>query len=240
MSRGAIDRQVSFAGRLDAGRTADEEDARLVTAFQGGDRDAFAGIYSRYFDRVYGYLRVLLKHSHDAEDAAQQVFVQVFEALPRYEQRGKPFAAWLFTVVRNYALQQLQRQGRVEIVDPAELNRRRERALDDEPSLRALEWVTDTDLLIFIERLPLAQRQILALRFMMGLTTAEIAKVLDRKPDTVRRAQSRALVFLRQRLAAVGRESNNTDQAGALTYVKQARVLRARRFQLTNRNGPVQ
>lgn len=243
MTRGATDKHVAFSGRSAAARSDDVADARLVTEFQAGNTDAFAGIYTRYFDRVYGYLRVLLKHRQDAEDAVQQVFTQAFEALPRYEPRGKPFSAWLFTIVRNYALRQLQKQGRIEVVEPAEVDRRRDQAIAEEPMLRALEWVSDTDLLIFIERLPLHQRQILALRFMMGLDTVEIAKVLDRKPATIRRAQSRALAFLNQRLAAIGRTSTSSsrhDQAGALTYIKQARVLRARRFQLTNRNGPTQ
>jgi RNA polymerase sigma-70 factor (ECF subfamily) len=241
MSRGATDKSVAFTGRSDAELSEDREMARLVTAFQAGDREAFADIYSHYFDRVYGYLRVLLKKSHDAEDAAQQVFTQALEALPRYQQRGKPFSAWLFTIVRNYALQQLQRDHPIELMEPAELDRRRDRAISDDLGLRALEWIKDNDLMIFIQRLPLTQRQILALRYMMGLTTAEIAKVLDRKPATVRRSQSRALAFLRERLDAIGRTSSFSrhDQANALTYVQQARVLRARRFQLQDK-GPRQ
>ncbi|MDX6632089.1 MAG: polymerase sigma-70 factor, subfamily [Solirubrobacterales bacterium] len=230
---------VAFVERIEASaeHVEDLDTARLVTRFQAGDSGAFTELYRRYFDRVYGYLRVLLKQTRDAEDAAQQVMLQVLEALPRYERRAQPFRAWLFTIVRNYGIQQAQRQGRVDLVDPATLDRRRDGVAPD-AELHALDWVSDKDLLLFIERLPAAQRQVLVLRFMMGLSSAEIARVLDRNPDSVRRAQSRALSFLRRRLTAVGRESSRGDLAGARGYLRQARVVRARRFALLH-SGPI-
>lgn len=231
---------IAFAERIEPPAEAREDidTARLVVRFQSGDQSAFTPLYQRYFDRVYGYLRVLLHRSRDAEDATQQVMLQVLEALPRYERRAQPFRAWLFTIVRNHALQQIQKHGRVDYVDPADLDRDREGAVEDEPQLRSLGWISDQDLLLFIERLPDLQRQVLALRFMMGLSTSEIARVIDRNPDAVRRAQSRALAFLRSRLSAIGRESSRGRQAGSLLYKRQARVVRARRFQLLH-NGPV-
>ncbi|MDX6632025.1 MAG: polymerase sigma-70 factor, subfamily, partial [Solirubrobacterales bacterium] len=96
--------RVVFCERIEPSPEAvsDIEAGRLVTRFQAGDGDAFAGLYKAYFDRVYGYLKVLLRSAHEAEEATQQVFVQVLEALPRYERRGQPFRAWLFIAVRNY------------------------------------------------------------------------------------------------------------------------------------------
>src|SRR5688572_9328651 len=159
------------------GRQAEDRDsAGLVARFKAGETEAFGALYDRYFDRVYAYLHVIFKSRADAEDAAQQVFFQVFEALPGYEDRGLPFRAWLFAVARNHALHQLRANGRLEITDPAELAgaRERSRAIADSriEQLTSLNWITDTDLLIFIERLPLAQRQTVVLRYMLGFSAA--------------------------------------------------------------------
>jgi DNA-directed RNA polymerase specialized sigma24 family protein len=85
---------------------------------------------------------------------------------------------------------------------------------------------------MFIERLPLAQRQVLLLRFMLDLSNDEIARVLDRSNDDVRLLQSRALRFLRDRLAAVGRTSTRPGRVPALRRFRQVPVLRSRRYAL--------
>ena len=226
---------LSFVERIEAGgeQLEDLDTARLVIRFQAGDQTAFAALYRRYFDRVYGYLRVLLNDRHRAEDVAQQVFIQVLEALPDYERRSTPFRGWLFTVVRNSALMALRKKG-ADTVDPAELDRQREAPSEaSEVSAAALNWITDRDLTLFVERLPIPQRQVLLLRYVMDLSGAEIAKILDRSPEDVRILQHRALRFLEQRLSAVGRGPGKLKRpAGVRECTKQAVVLRSRRFAL--------
>lgn len=162
--------------------------------------------HDRYFDRVYSYLRIALDDEHAAEDSAQQVFLKVMEALPRYERRSQPFRAWLFTVVRNHAIRQLEKRARLELVDPVELNASHGGIEDIGPrGSTALNWVTDRELVMLVERLPVAQRQVLLLRFMMDLATSDIGAVLDRSTEDVRVLQSRALRFLEHRLTALGR-----------------------------------
>lgn len=216
---------------VDGEHLEDANSARLVTRLQSGEEDLFATLYERYFDRVYNYLRVALHDRHEAEDATQQVFLQVMEALPRYELRDVPFRAWLFRVVRNYALNYISKQGRVAVEDPIALDRRRE--LDTaaaEPCV--LDWLTDTDLIILIGRLPLAQRQVMMLRYMMDLSWTQVAQVLDRSPAAVRQLQARALEQLRSRLAASGRETPTRARLQMVRRRGPLPVLQARRFVL--------
>jgi RNA polymerase sigma-70 factor (ECF subfamily) len=225
--------RLAFVERIDLGAEylEDADSARLIIRLQAGDDTLFAALYERYFDRVYSYLRVALHDRHEAEDAAQQVFLQVMEALARYEVRDVPFRAWLFRIVRNYALNHLEKHGRIAVEDPVELDRRREVEIGDlEP--RLLDWLSDTDLIILVGRLPLAQRQVMMLRYMMDMSWSQIADVVGRSPAAVRQLQARALTQLRARLAATGRELPTSARMPMVRRPCSLPVLNARRFAL--------
>lgn len=213
-------------------RLEDAEAASLVAGIQEGRGDLFADLYRLYFDRVYTYMRMMLRDSHEAEDATQQVFLDVLKGLSRYESRKRPFRAWLFIVARNHAIKRLRRSRREEPRPTEEIGE--PNGTDEEFERNALGWITDKDMLVFIDRLPLAQRQVLTLRYMLGFSTAEISEVLERSPEAVRMQQSRALAFLRKRLTAVGRAPRRSGRAPALTLLRQARVVRLRRFGLSS------
>jgi RNA polymerase sigma-70 factor (ECF subfamily) len=227
--------RIGFVERLvpSSQEAEDVDTARILTRVQAGDVSAFADIYLRYFDRVYGYLVVVLNDPHRAEDAAQQVFVKALEALPRYERRTQPWRAWVFTIARNEALDELRRQNRFELSEPDQLDRLRDEDEADLEPLESLDWISDRELVLFVERLPLAQRQALMLRFTGDLSNAQIAEILGRSTADVRMLQSRALRFLRARLVAVGR--GPTERRGRTRmrrWPREAPVLRARRWAL--------
>jgi RNA polymerase sigma-70 factor (ECF subfamily) len=227
---------LTFVERLEPSdqHHEDLDTARLVTRFQAGDNEVFAELYMRYFDRVYSYLRLALDDDHAAEDSTQQVFLKVMEALPRYERRTQPFRAWLFTIVRNHAIRYLEKRGRMEVVDPVELTDRQPDPAGTEPAeaFGVLGWISDRELLMLIERLPAAQRQVLMLRYMMDLTTTDIASILGRSSEDVRALQSRALRFLQQRLTALGRVPHGRQPTIQMTRRRAgAPVTQARRFE---------
>jgi RNA polymerase sigma-70 factor (ECF subfamily) len=212
----------------------DEDAARLVVRFQAGERDVFGQLYMQYFNSVYAYLRVLFRNDpHQAEDLTQQVFTNALAALDRYERRAQPFRAWLFVIVRNLAFDEFRRTNRSDVLDPAEMTRRHERSTHEDTNLEALSWISDRELLMLIERLPLPQRQVLVLRHMLGLTTAEIGAILGRTTVDVRMLDSRARRFLEQRLTALGRAPTTDDRRHQWrTRRRNLPVGRARRFVL--------
>lgn len=232
--------RLSFVERLEPStqELEDLDTARVVTRFQAGERELFKALYTRYFERVYSYMRVALRDSHEAEDQTQQVFADILEGLPRYELRGSPFRAWLFTIVRNTAIKHLRRQHRIELTgDEGAIAAKAGPDRNEETEPLGVRWITDPDLLLFVERLPLVQRQVLALRFMLGLETREIAQVLGRSPDAVRQQLSRALRLLEQRLAAIGRgprHATGRRPIPSLAPIRPMRVLRERRFGLVS------
>jgi RNA polymerase sigma-70 factor (ECF subfamily) len=198
--------RLVFVGRLEPSseELEDRDTARLVGRLQAGDSSAFEALYMRYFDRVFIYLQLLYRSAEQAEDGVQQVFVQVYEQIGRYERRTQPFRAWLFRIVRSHAISDLRRAGRVSIVDPLEAVRGPDESTGDQDDERVLGWLTDRELVLFIERLPLAARQVLMLRYMLGLSNAEVEAVLDRTRHDVLQLHAQALAFLRSRIGAPG------------------------------------
>jgi RNA polymerase sigma-70 factor (ECF subfamily) len=215
--------RLTFVERLEPSTQAleDADSTRLVVRVQAGDREAFGLLYMRYFDRVYSYLRLALSDANEAEDATQHVFVRVLESLPRY-QPEKPFRAWLFTIARNGAIDELRRRGRLHTEEPEEVERRRERAAGPaETELWALKWVSDRDLLHLVDRLPLAQRQVLFFRYALDLPASEVGDILGRSPEDVRQLHSRGLRFLRQRLTALGRPPSRREEGREMRRLRR-------------------
>jgi RNA polymerase sigma-70 factor (ECF subfamily) len=211
----------------------DVDTGRLVTRIQSGDREAFALLYLRYFDRVYSYFKVALRDPDAAEELTQHVFVKVLDALPRYERRGgKLFRAWLFTIVRNETVREVRRRGRSLLTDPSALDRQREEAapIDTEPPVP--DWLSDRELVMFFERLPLAYRQVLMLRYMLNFSYGEIAAILDRSQVDVRSLHSRGLRFLRVRLGELAQDVPGQRRHAVRARVRWARVASSRRWAL--------
>jgi RNA polymerase sigma-70 factor, ECF subfamily len=208
----------------------DRDTARLVTRVQTGESDALSELYLRYFDRVYAYLRVALRDPHEAEDATQQVFTNLIGALPRYERRKEPFRAWLFRIVRNQAVDHIRKHRLVDPEEPAVLEQRWD-PHGHEAEARALRWLSDQEMLVFLERLPLAQRQVLTMRYMLDLQTSDIAEILGHTQDWVRQTQRRGLQNLERRLVRLGSEPSQRDRRLSMKRLRRWRAnLRDQRF----------
>lgn len=211
-------------------RREDIDTARLVARIQAGESERFSDLYLRFFDRVFAYLQVVLRSQHEAEDAAQHVFVTVLENIHRYERREQPFRAWMFRIARNWALRELERTKRLDLTDETLPYDRSDTV--DEPEL-SIDWLSDREVVMFVERLPLAQRQVLVLRYMLDLSTADIAGILDRTPADVRMLHSRALQFLHLRLATLRQHAEGRSRRLRLSPRRSHNlVLRSRRFAL--------
>jgi RNA polymerase sigma-70 factor (ECF subfamily) len=163
------------------------------------DRAAFATLYRRYLDRVYGYCFYQLGDHHDAEDATERTFMAALRGLDEFEDRGSTFRAWLFRIARN-TVANAHRSRRRRRTEPLPDSFERQAPNADPAGLVAL-----ADELHAVRRaiteMPDDRRQVIVLRFVDGLSTAEVAEVLDRSPGAVRVLLHRALRDLAARLA---------------------------------------
>ena len=175
---------------------AADDEAALVRAARE-DPAAFGALYARYRARLYWYLRTRAATDEDAADLTQQVFLQVWAALPRYRERGRPFAAWLFRIARNVAANAARRR-RETIALEAVADTLPANAVGD-PEGVALHSEALARLQALLHELDPDRRDLLALRFAAGLTAREIAAIVGGREGAVKRRLSRTIRLLKER-----------------------------------------
>jgi RNA polymerase sigma-70 factor (ECF subfamily) len=168
-----------------------DDDAQLMLAFKGGNREAFETLFERYTPRLLNFLTRMVRDRARAEELTQDVFVRVYSAAPRYEARAK-FSTWVFGIAHNLALNDLDRAYR-----------KRERPLTPDDQLEAPDPESDPDeqiaarqlgetLELALAKLPERQRSALLLRSVQGLAYGEIAEVVGASVSGVKSLLHRA------------------------------------------------
>ncbi len=158
-----------------------QPDPGVLRKAQRGDERAFSIIVRAYQVPVFNYVLRLVGDRALAEDLTQEVFLRVFQGLPRFSLRSK-FTTWLFQVTKNRVLDELravERRPRA-VVD-----------LDDAPSLEVLdapfERIEAIDAVWrAVEQLNPDLKSALLLRDVVGLSYSEIADSLEITLATVK------------------------------------------------------
>jgi RNA polymerase sigma-70 factor, ECF subfamily len=158
-----------------------QPDLGILRKAQRGDERAFSIIVRAYETPVFNYVLRLVGDRVLAEDLTQEVFLRVFQGLPKFSLRCR-FTTWLFQVAKNRVLDELR------------ANERRPRsflAIDDVPPLEVLdaplERVETIDAVWrAVDELSVDLRMALLLRDVVGLSYAEIADSLEVTLATVK------------------------------------------------------
>jgi RNA polymerase sigma-70 factor (ECF subfamily) len=164
-----------------------------VARAKEGDADALRFLYLRFADNVYGYVCSIVRDEHEAEDVTQQIFAKLMTALQRYEPRSVPFSAWILRIAHNAAIDHMRARRAV----PCEEVRSPE--LEDGDISRE----RSRDLQAALSKLPPEQRDVIVMRFVLGLSPKEIADRIGRSEDAVHGLQHRGRTTLRRELTAL-------------------------------------
>jgi RNA polymerase sigma-70 factor, ECF subfamily len=176
--------------------TADDATVdELAVAATAGDVEAVGRLYDALVGPVYRYVAVRVRRREDAEDVTHLVFERIVSALPRYRHNGRPFAAWAFRIARNAVIDHQRRIRPTEelgsIAEPSE-------GIGlDAISVRGEEI---RELRAAIRRLTPDQQEAIALRYAVGLSAEEAARVMGRRAGTIRGLTFRAVESLRRLL----------------------------------------
>lgn len=179
----------------------------LVDLAKAGDEKALSELYLTYFPRVYRYILARTGNSHDAEDLAEEVFMRVLEAIERFQWREAPFSAWLFRIAHNAVISQRRK----------ETSRGRSGPLTDSlpvdsagPDELVENRLALNEVMQAAQRLPDAQRQVIAFRFGAGLSVAETAKAMGKGEGNVKVIQHKAIAKLREMMGQAARKRPRT------------------------------
>jgi RNA polymerase sigma-70 factor (ECF subfamily) len=168
------------------------EDELVKQAVKGNDQ-AFASLYDNYLDGIYRFIYIRVEDHQTAEDITSTVFLKAWENLAGYQPRGIPFRAWLFRIARNAVIDHYRTRKQSAPLD-AVINVVED---DSQPLSEKIGNRLETDeVLSFMQELTEDQRNVLALKFVQGFSTKEIAKALGKRQGAVRALQMRGLQTL--------------------------------------------
>jgi RNA polymerase sigma-70 factor (ECF subfamily) len=175
-------------------------DRRVVDAVLAGDREAFRMFVERESVSVIAACSRILRDPTEAQDAAQDTFVQAFEALASYRGDG-PFGAWLRRIAVRVAIARVAARRDVVVLDELLVDRARPGSeAGSDPEAHALGTEDRVAIVEAIATLPAAQRDVVLLRFYADLTLEEISLVTSRPLGTVKSRLARGMTRLRDTL----------------------------------------
>lgn len=143
----------------------------LICKAKGGDKQAFRTLYDDHIGRVYALCYRLTGEKGMAEDASQEVFIQLWKKIANFDGQSQ-FSTWLHSVTANIAISYMRKQkGWVQCMFNLENS-----GINEMP---AEENSTDVDLEALIIRLPERARMVFVLHALEGYRHEDIAKMLN-------------------------------------------------------------
>jgi RNA polymerase sigma-70 factor, ECF subfamily len=192
---------------------ADGQERDIVGRARSGDQQALAELYDLYFPRIYRYMLARTGNPSEAEDVTEEVFVRVLGAISGFQWRQVPFAAWIFRIAHNQLVSHTRKNGM----------RRQETVLgpsiadsSPDPLVRIEDRLYFEQIFEVARELPQAQREVLWLRFAVGLSVSDTARALGKREGNVKVLQHKAIARLQKLLA-------QSELEGTLDRVAQPR-----------------
>jgi RNA polymerase sigma-70 factor, ECF subfamily len=169
-------------------------DGRLIELVRADRREeAIALILSAYRRKVFGLAYSFLHNREAAEDVAQDVFINIWRALPNYDGRAS-LATWIYSITRNASVSALRAQRPQSSLSEPEVMV----AVESSTAAPAADAAFDSAALKrLIDQLPLKQRQVITLFYMEEQSHVEVATMLAMPVGTVKTLLHRARARLR-------------------------------------------
>ncbi len=174
------------------------DDAELVDRLKRYDAQAVSLIVERYGAALHRYVAAIVADSHLAEDIVAETYMRMLERIGDYKMTGAPFRAWLYRIAHNLAVNAVTRDRSV----PGDALLARSEALSSNPAEAFEREELHETLRRSLKTLTDEQQQVLLLRFVAGMSIAEVAQQLHRSEGAVKQLQLRALRALGRLLGA--------------------------------------
>ena len=171
------------------------DDEQVIQQVKNGDTEAYGMLYEQYAEVIFRYVYSHLDNRLDAEDLTEEIFLRAWRALPKYDERGLPFTAFLFRIARNSLIDYYRQKKVVSSLEDMEIQSH-EAGPEEATDMR----IENQGLRETIAELREDYRNVLIFRFLSGLSPEETAQVMQRSVGAVRVLQHRALSALKDLL----------------------------------------
>ena len=173
-------------------------DTNTILGAQAGRLDQVTALYEHYHAGIFRYLFYRVGDHQTAEDLTSEVFLRMIRNLGAYRLQGSsaPFQAWLFQIAHNLATDHYRKASTY----PHTTLTEDLAAADPAPETRVEHRMTHDQLYSALTRLNDDQRDVVILRFIVGLPITEVARALHKSEDAVKGLQRRGLSALRESL----------------------------------------
>jgi len=175
-----------------------DEERHLVDRAKRDPRE-FGALYDRHFQQIYRFVYSRVREQTAAEDVTSEVFIKALKAMPRYQDTGRPFAAWLYQIAVNAIA------DRYRTLRPSQ-------PLEDfhdlsvgGPAIEEQAAHRDEIRRIWsiVEELPGQQRTALVLKFQEDMKIEDIAVAMGKTPGAVKLLIHRGVTRLREEAGAL-------------------------------------
>jgi RNA polymerase sigma-70 factor, ECF subfamily len=184
--------------------TRRETDRALVVLVARGQKHALAELYARHAPRMLALARRLLRDEKESEDLMHEVFLEIWRRAGEYDPERATVEGWMLMLTRSRSLDKLR---------SAHTRRSVLVGVPKEPEALGAELNSPDYLRVqrALEALAIEQRQVVILTYFDGLTSSEIAEVLNLPVGTVKSRTRLALERLRQELG-VAKEARHHER----------------------------
>jgi RNA polymerase sigma-70 factor (ECF subfamily) len=170
-------------------------EASIVKKAQKGDSSAVGWLFDNHHEAIFRFIWLRVRDHALAEDLTGEVFMRMVAELPRYQNRDLPFRAWLYRIAHNLVIDNYR-------TDKSHMSLPLEQVILHANPATHPDVMTDQALTIervqqALDNLDPAQREVVELRFLAGLSLKDAAATLNKTVAAVKSLQHRGLSTLR-------------------------------------------
>lgn len=170
-------------------------DEQLVQQIQKGNSEAMSVLYRRHRPAVLRYVQARIYDWQQAQDITGDIFLRVVSHLPQYRMTGAPFPAWLFRIAHNTLITHRQKENRIPQIS---IDYADEKSYpEDNPAWLIEQKMQMAGIMRSLQQLDEAQRDVIILRFLIGLSLQEVAHALNKSIGAIKTLQHRGILALR-------------------------------------------
>lgn len=183
---------------------SEEELIDLVKRAKSRDKAAFSELYRLYLKKVYGFIYYKVGNAQAAEDLTSKVFLKAFEKIPGLSGDGRAFLAWMMRIAANSVTDYYRFKGKHDGLFMGGGDEVMDAALNSPSQVNVEETVLSSFQYERVKRavleLPEDQQRVILLKYMSGLTNAQVAEVLSKTEGAVKALAFRAAGSLGKKL----------------------------------------